>query len=65
MARVVYEGPDGTVEEEVDAGRISESGKVRGVRIRLDGGEYLHLPDARIYRIRMSEEEGKVDYSSS
>lgn len=64
MAQIVYQGPDGIVEEEVDVGRISESGKVRGVRIKRDG-EYLHVPDARIYRIRMSEEEGQVDYSSS
>ena len=64
MARIVYEGPDGTAEEQVDADRISDSGKVRGVRIRLDDGEYLHVPDTRIYRIRMSEEEGQVDYSA-
>ncbi|QLG26183.1 hypothetical protein HUG10_00905 [Halorarum halophilum] len=64
MAKVVYEGPSGIEEAEVDADKISDSGKVRGVRIKLDDGSYLHVPYTRLYSIEMSEEEGQVDYSS-
>lgn len=65
MARVVYEDPDGVVEETVDADDISDSGKVAGVRLRLDDGSYLHLPYSRLYSIGMDETEGRVDYSSA
>ena len=64
MATIVYETPDGVAEEEVGAEEISESGKVRGVRVRFEDGSYRHIPDARLYSIEMSEEEGQVDYSS-
>ena len=64
MAKIVYEEADDVARVEVDAEHISESGKVRGVRIRHDDGSYLHVPDTRIYSIEMSEEEGQVDYSS-
>lgn len=64
MAHVVYEQPDGVAEVEVDADHISDSGKVQGVRIKLDDGSYRHLPYTRLYSIDMSEEEGQVDYSS-
>ena len=62
MARIVYEGPDGTEEEELDAGRISDSGKVYGIRLRLEDDSYLHVPYVRIYSITESEDEGQVDY---
>lgn len=65
MATVAYEDSDGREEVRVDADQISESGKVRGVRLRLDDGRYLHIPSTRLYWIEMREEEGKVDYSSS
>ncbi|RDI72601.1 hypothetical protein [Halopelagius longus] len=67
MAKIAYEDPedpDGRAEVNVDADQISESGKVHGVRLRLDDGRYLHIPSARVYWIEMREEEGKVDYSS-
>ncbi|WP_224447389.1 hypothetical protein [Haloprofundus salilacus] len=64
MAYISYETPDGVAEEEVDADNISDSGKVAGVRVKVEDGSYLHIPYARVYRIRMSEEEGKVSYSS-
>ena len=64
MAKIAYEDPDGTVEVDADADRISDSGKVQGIRIKLDDGSYLHLPYARVYWVKTSEEEGKVDYSS-
>ena len=60
MATIVYEAPDGVREEEVAAGRISDSGKVHGVRIKLDDGSYRHVPYARLYSIAESEEEGQV-----
>ena len=60
MATIVYEAPDGVREVEVDAGRISDSGKVRGVRIKLEDGSYRHVPYARLYAIAESEEEGQV-----
>ena len=62
MARITYENPDGVETLEVDAGKVSESGKVRGVRVQREDGSYLHLPDSRLYAIEMTEEEGKVDY---
>lgn len=65
MAKIVYEEPDEVARVEVDAEDISDSGKVRGVRIRRDDGSYLHVPDTRVYAIEMSEAEGQVDYSSS
>lgn len=64
MAKIVYEEPDEVARVEVDAEDISESGKVRGVRIRRDDGSYLHVPDTRVYAVEMSEAEGQVDYSS-
>jgi hypothetical protein len=64
MAKVVYESPNGRAEVDVDADYISDSGKVDGVRLRLEDGRYLHLPNARLYSIEMSEEEGRVDYST-
>lgn len=64
MAKVVYQEPNGIGETEVDAEKISDSGKVRGVRIKLDDGSYLHVPYTRLYSIEMSEEEGQVDYSA-
>ena len=64
MATIVYEGPDGIEERDVDADDISDSGRVDGVRLKLDDDSYLHVPDARVYAISISEEEGRVDYSS-
>ncbi|WP_224332377.1 hypothetical protein [Haloprofundus halobius] len=64
MATLVYESPDGVTEEEVAAENISDSGKVAGVRVKLPDRGYLHLPYGRLYSIRMSEEEGKMSYSS-
>jgi hypothetical protein len=64
MAHITYETPDGVGKETVDADDISDSGKVDGIRLKREDGSYLHLPDGRLYSIRMSEEEGKVDYSS-
>ncbi|MFC4450570.1 hypothetical protein [Halorussus aquaticus] len=63
MARITYDDPDGVQTVEVGAEKISDSGKVHGVRVQLDDGSYLHLPYARLYAVEMSEEEGKVDYS--
>ncbi|NHN60646.1 MULTISPECIES: hypothetical protein [Halorussus] len=63
MARITYEDPDGVETLEVDGGKVSESGKVRGVRVQREDGSYLHVPDTRLYAIETSEEEGKVDYS--
>ena len=65
MANITYDDPDGVEAVAVDADKISDSGKVHGVRVQLDDGSYLHLPYNRLYSIRTSEEEGKVDYSSS
>ncbi|WP_435177447.1 hypothetical protein [Halorussus sp. AFM4] len=62
MARITYDGPDGVQTVAVDAGKVSESGKVRGVRVQREDGSYLHVPDTRLYAIEMTEEEGKVDY---
>lgn len=64
MATIVYEAPDGVAEEEVAAEKISDSGKVRGVRLKLDDGSYLHVPYVRLYSIAESEEEGQVGFSS-
>ncbi|ADB61779.1 hypothetical protein Htur_2910 [Haloterrigena turkmenica DSM 5511] len=64
MATVAYEGPDGTAEETVDAGNITDSGKVQGLRIKLEDG-YIHLPYTRVYWVRMSKDEGRADYSSA
>lgn len=64
MAKIVYDEPDDVARVEIDADDISDSGKVRGVRLRRDDGTYLHVPDTRIYSIEMTEEEGQVDYSS-
>ena len=63
MATIAYEGPNGVEERDVDPENISDSGKVGGVRVRLDDESYLHIPDARLYSIAMSEEEGRVDRS--
>ena len=63
MARITYDAPDGVETVAVDAGKVSDSGKVRGVRIQREDGSYLHVPDTRLYAIETSEEEGKVDYS--
>ncbi|MFC4438803.1 MULTISPECIES: hypothetical protein [Natrialbaceae] len=65
MAKVAYEGPDGTAEETISADNITDSGKVQGIRIKLEDASYIHLPYTRLYWIRMSEEEGKVNYSST
>ncbi|WP_126661861.1 hypothetical protein [Haloterrigena salifodinae] len=64
MATIAYEGPDGTAEETVDVGNITDSGKVQGLRLKLEDG-YIHLPYTRVYWVRMSEDEGKADYSSA
>ncbi|MFC4543368.1 hypothetical protein ACFO5R_15670 [Halosolutus amylolyticus] len=64
MATIAYERPDGTAEETVDAGNITDSGKVQGLRIKLEDESFIHVPYTRIYWVRMSEEEGKVNYSS-
>lgn len=60
MATILYAGPDGAIEETVPAERISDSGKVRGVRLKLEDESYLHIPDCRLYSIAESEEEGQV-----
>ncbi|ELY81684.1 hypothetical protein [Natrinema gari] len=65
MATIAYESPDGTRSTEIDADQITDSGRVQGVRIRLEGEGVIHLPYTRLYWIRMSEAEGKVDYSSA
>lgn len=65
MATIAYEGPDGTAEEAVDAENITDSGKVQGLRIKLEDNSYIHLPYTRVYWVRMSEDEGKADYSSA
>lgn len=65
MAKITYDDPDGVETVEVDAGKISDSGKVHGVRVQLDDGGYLHLPYSRLYAVEESEEEGKVDYSGA
>lgn len=64
MAEITYEGPDGVESISADAGRISDSGRVEGVRVQREDGSYLHVPDARLYAIETTEEEGKVDYAS-
>lgn len=61
MAKIVFDAPDGVAEEEVAAQRISDSGKVRGVRLKLDDGSYLHVPDTRLYSIAETEQEGRID----
>lgn len=65
MARITYDDPDGVEAVEIDAEKISDSGKVHGVRIQREDGSYLHLPYARLYSIETSEKEGKVDYSGA
>ncbi|RKD97953.1 hypothetical protein [Halopiger aswanensis] len=65
MATIAYEGPDGLAEETVDADHITDSGKVQGVRVRLADEGFIHLPYTRLYWIRMSEEEGRANYSSA
>lgn len=60
MATILYAGPEGVREETVPAERISDSGKVRGVRLKLEDDGYLHVPDCRLYSIAESEEEGQV-----
>jgi hypothetical protein len=65
MARITYEDLDGIESLEVDAGKISDSGKVHGVRVQLDGSGFLHLPYSRLYAIEMDEEEGRVNYSGA
>ena len=64
MALIRYETPEGDADKEVDAKKISDSGKVHGVRIKLEDKSYLHIPHTRLYSIAMSEQEGQVDYSS-
>ena len=63
MARITYDDPEGVETVEVDADKISDSGKVNGVRVQREDGGYLHVPYARLYSIATTEEEGKVDYS--
>ncbi|WP_137284115.1 hypothetical protein [Halorussus salinisoli] len=63
MARITYDVPDGVETVETDAGKISDSGKVRGVRVQREDGSYLHLPYERLYAVETTEQEGKVDYS--
>lgn len=63
MATIVYAGPDGVREETVAAERISDSGKVHGVRIKREDDSYLHIPDSRLYWIAESEQEGQVGSS--
>ncbi len=64
MATIAYESPDGLAEESVDADDITDSGKVRGVRVQLEDESFVHLPYARLYWVRESEDEGRIDYSS-
>ena len=64
MAKIAYEGPEGTTSKDVDADKITDSGKVQGIRIKLEDESFIHLPYTRLYWIRMSEDEGKVDYSA-
>jgi len=64
IARITYNDTDGVESVVVNAGKISESDKVRGVRIQREDGSYLHLPGAQLYAIEISE-KGKVDYSGS
>lgn len=64
VAEITYEGPDGVESIVVDAEHVSDSGRVRGVRIQCDDGSYLHIPDGRLYSIETTEAEGKVDYST-
>ncbi|MFC4552208.1 MULTISPECIES: hypothetical protein [Halorussus] len=64
VAEITYEGPDGAESIAVDAEHVSDSGRVRGVRIQRDDGSYLHIPDGRLYAITTTEAEGKVDYST-
>ncbi|SER79526.1 hypothetical protein [Natrinema salaciae] len=65
MATIAYESPDGTASEKIAAENITDSGKVQGVRLRLEDGSFIHVPYTRLYWIRMSEDEGRVDYSSA
>ncbi|WP_408957633.1 hypothetical protein [Natrinema sp. 74] len=63
MATIAYESPDGLAEESVDAGDITDSGKLRGIRVKLDDESFIHVPYARLYWVRETEDEGRVDYS--
>lgn len=63
MAKIAYEAPDRTASEEGDADHITDSGTVQGVRVRLEDESFIHVPYTRLYWIRMSEDEGRVDYS--
>ena len=65
MATIVYETPDGVLEETVDAERISDSGKVEGVRIKLEDGSYRHVPYGRLYSIAESESAGGVGQTAT
>ncbi|MFC6768241.1 hypothetical protein [Natrinema soli] len=65
MAKITDEGPDGTASEEGDADHSIDSGKVQGVRIPLEDESVIHVPYTRLYWSRMSEDEGRVDYSSA
>lgn len=65
MAEIAYESPDGTMSEEIAAENITDSGKVQGIRVKLEDESFVHLPYTRLYWIRMSEDEGKVNYSSA
>jgi hypothetical protein len=65
MAKIVYDGPDGIRDQEIDADNISDSGRVEGIRLNLKEDGYIHVPYTRLYWIQMSEEEGKIDYSHS
>lgn len=65
MATLAYETPNGIDERTIDADHITDSGKVQGVRVRLEDESFLHLPYTRLYWIRMSEDEGRIDYSST
>lgn len=64
MATLAYETPDGIDEKTIDADHITDSGTVTGVRIRLEDESVLHLPYTRLYWIRMTEDEGRMDYSA-
>ena len=65
MATIAYEAPDGTAEETIDADNITDSGKVQGLRVKLEDESYIHLPYTRVYWVRMTEDEGTVNYSSA
>ncbi|GKZ14592.1 hypothetical protein [Haladaptatus sp. T7] len=63
MAKLVYDGPDGTNEREIDAGAIADSGRGGDIRVNLEEDWYLHTPYTGLYWIRTSEDEGKMHYS--